>query len=157
MLPPSSAVGHVGRHPRPRGIVAGVEPRHDQRPGRLVDRDAGLELRPARDAPGSDPENPSVVALSSLTRTVSKPKLERPIDRRQGVPGQAAVVGGLQEDVGVVGRVGDGAGDPDAIDERGVDAALELAVGPQGVVRGEHEPGPDPLGRGRRRGRVSRR
>ena len=39
--------GDVGRHAGIGGVVAGVAPRDDQRPGRLVDRDLRLELRPA--------------------------------------------------------------------------------------------------------------
>ncbi len=43
------AGGDVGRDPGVGGVVAGIAPRDDHVPGRLVDRDLRLELGPAGD------------------------------------------------------------------------------------------------------------
>ncbi len=55
----------------------------------------------------------------------------------------------------VVGFVAPVIGDVEIADERSVDPALIRAVRPQRVVLGEDQARADPVGRGRRGGRVS--
>ena len=140
------AVGHVGRRTRPRRVVAGVEPRQDERPGRLVHRDAGLELRPARFARSrlGEPVGRRVVVVDQdRVDNYSEKRCSEAAAFQVRPPSSEAIRKMSVLSVGIR----DDAGDTRVIDERGIEAALVPAVGPQGVVRGEHESGPDPLGR----------
>ena len=93
------AGGDVGRDPGIGGVVAGIAPRDDQGPGRLVDRDLRLELGPAGDLVVAR----SVRSIVRLAITVGGRLVV--VDELRAAPGLSAVVGEHQEDVGVGGRV----------------------------------------------------
>ena len=135
VLPPSMLVATSVDRPAPRGVVAGVEPRDGERPGRLVDRHLGLELGPAghlvadiRHRVGRGPR--VALGLAVEQRVVV-------VDPGRQRPALAAVVGGDELDVAVVGRVVRVGDRVDVIDVGQVEPPLELAEGAQGVVRGE--------------------